>query len=124
MHFAVNGIGAPVKFLVTAGQEADVRHAAALIEGQPAEVVIADKGYDSAKLVAQIEAQGAEACIPRLSNRTEPREYDRVLYKERNQAERFVNRVKHYRRVATRYEKTARNFLAVIYVAAIMVLLQ
>jgi transposase len=113
-----------VKIIVTAGQEADVTHAAALIEGQPAEVVIADKGYDSSKLVEQIEAQGAEACIPPLSNRTEPREYDRVLYKERNHAERFVNRIKHYRRVATRYEKTARNFLAVIYVAAIMVLLQ
>src|SRR5438067_2039390 len=86
--------------------------------------VLADTGYDSDALVEAIEANGAQAAIPPKRNRQEPRDYDKNLYKERNLVERFMNRIKHYRRVATRYEKTARNFLGFVHVAAIMVLLQ
>ncbi len=109
---------------MTAGQEADVTHAGALIEGMPIEVVIADKGYDSRALVSAIEARGAEAVIPSLKNRAQPREIDRERYKDRNLAERFWFKVKQYRRVATRYDKTARNFLAFVHVASLMVLLK
>ena len=98
--------------------------AEALIEGSPAEVVIADKGYDSKAIVAAIEAQGAEAVIPSRKNRAVQRDYDRDRYQDRNLAERFWSKAKQYRRVATRYEKTARNFLAFIHVASIMILLQ
>lgn len=87
-------------------------------------MVIGDKGYDSKKLVRAIQARGAEAVIPTLSNRKEQRAYDKELYKDRNLAERFWGKVKQYRRVATRYEKTARNFLAFVHVASIMVLLK
>lgn len=97
--------------------------AGALIEGNDADAGIADKAFDSDALVKSIEARGAEAVIPPKKNRTCPREYDKHLYKERNLAERFINRIKQYRRVATRYEKTGRNFLAFVHVAAIMVLL-
>jgi transposase len=99
-------------------------HAKALIEGVPIEVVIADKGYDSKAVVEAIEARGAEAVIPSLKNRAEQRDYDRDRYKDRNLAERFWSKAKQYRRVATRYEKTARNFLAFVHVASIMILLQ
>jgi transposase len=109
---------------LTPGQAADVTHAPTLLEGVPFEVVIGDKGYDSRALVDAIEARGGEAVIPSLSNRAVPREIDRERYKDRNLAERFWNKVKHHRRVATRYEKTARNFLGFIHVASIMVLLQ
>ena len=85
--------------------------------------MIADKGYDSDKFVAAIEATGAKAVIPPKKNRIIKRNYDKDLYKERNLAERFINRIKQYRRVATRYEKTGRNFIGFIRVAAIMVLL-
>jgi transposase len=112
-----------VKFLVTGGQEADITQAPALIAGQEAETVIADKAFDKKAFVSQIEQQGGQACIPSLKNRQEQRAYDRELYKERNRVERFINRLKHYRRVATRYEKTARNFLAFVHVASVMVLL-
>jgi transposase len=112
-----------VKFLVTAGPEADITHAPALIAGQEAEVVIAAKAFDKKGFVSPIEQQGAEACIPSLANRKEQREYDRDLYQERNRVERFINRLKQYRRVATRYEKPARNFLAFVHVASVMVLL-
>jgi transposase len=86
--------------------------------------VIADRGYDSNALVEVIEGRGAEAVIPPKSNRAEPREYDRHTYKERNVCERFWSKVKQYRRVATRYEKKAANFLAFVKVAAIMVMLK
>ena len=76
------------------------------------------------KLIDYIKSRGAEAVIPPRSNLKEQREYDRHLYKERNLVERFINRIKQFRRVATRYEKTARNFLAFVQVAAITVLLQ
>lgn len=68
-----------------------------------------DKGYDADALVARIQAVGAQAVIPPRSNRTEPRAYDRHLYEDRNRVERFFNRIKQFRRIATRYEKLARN---------------
>lgn len=113
-----------MKLVLTAGQEADVRQGEELIEGVPIEVVIADKGYDSKKLVRAIRARGAEAVIPSRSTRKEQRAYDKERYKDRNLVERFWSKIKHYRRVATRYEKTGRNFLAFVHVASIMVLLK
>jgi transposase len=123
VHIAVDGLGNPVEFILTGGQEADINQGEALIEGHDAEAVIADKGYDGDKFVAAIEAAGAAAVIPPKKNRVFKREYDKHIYKERNLVERFINRIKQYRRVATRYEKTARNFMGFIRVAAIMVLL-
>jgi transposase len=124
IHARVSGLGLPVTVVLTPGQAADVSQAEALMEGIPAEVVIADKGYDSQAVVERIEAQGAEAVIPSRKNNKEQRRYDRERYKDRNLAERFWRRVKEYRRVATRYEKTARNFLGFVLVASIMVLLR
>jgi transposase len=123
VHIAVDALGNPVRLVATAGQVADVTQAEALIDDLAVAHVIADKGYDSAKLVESIEAAGAEAVIPPRSNRKQLRGYDRHLYKERNLVERFINRVKHCRRVATRYDKTARNYLAFWQLASIMVLL-
>jgi transposase len=120
----VSGLGLPVKLVLTAGQEADITQAGRLIEGVPFEVVIADKGYDKKALVEQIEARGGEAVIPTLSSRKEQREIDAERYKGRNLAERFWHKVKQFRRVATRYDKTGRNFLAFVHVASIMVLLR
>jgi transposase len=124
LHIAVDGLGNPVTFILTGGQEADINQGKALIEGHDADAVIADKGYDGDDFVEAIVATGAEAVIPPKKNRIFQREYDEVLYKERNLAERFINRIKQYRRVATRYEKTARNFLGFVHVAAIMIVLR
>ena len=110
--------------MLTPGQDADVTQATTLLQDVPFEVVIADKGYDSQAVVNIIEARGGEAVIPSLKSRATQRDYDRERYKDRNLAERFWNKVKHYRRLATRYEKTARNFLAFIHLASISVLLQ
>jgi len=120
----VNGLGLPVKLILTAGQAADVSQAKSLIEGVPFEIGIADKGYDSKEVVAAVEDKGAEAVVPSRSNAKAPREIDFVQYKERNLVERFWSKVKQYRRVATRYEKKARNYLAFVQVASIMILLR
>lgn len=124
IHGAVTGLGLPARLILTPGQAADVSQGEALIEGLPARAVIADKAFDSRALVAAIERQGAVAVIPSLSNRATPRDYDRHLYRERNVVERFWHRLKQYRRVATRYEKTARNFMAFVRLASVMVLLR
>ena len=113
-----------MRLVLTAGQESDISQGERLVEGVPIEVVIGDKGYDSKRLVRAIRARGAEAVIPSLSNRKEQRAYDTERYKDRNLAERFWSKIKHCRRVATRYEKTARNFLAFVQVASIMMLLK
>ena len=110
--------------LLTAAQESDIAQAEALLADHEPAVVIADKGYDKKALVEEIESRGAEAVIPTQKNRAEQREVDPHLYRERNLCERFWSKVKQYRRVATRYEKKAANFLAFVKVAAIMVMLK
>ena len=124
VHTGVNGLGLPVKLVLTPGQAADVTQAEALIEGVPFEVAIADRGYDKKALVDEIESRGGRAVIPTQKNRKEQREVDPHLYRERNLCERFWAQAKQYRRVATRYEKKAANFLAFVKVAALMVMLK
>ena len=85
--------------------------------------VIGDKGFDSDGFIAYIEALDAEAVIPSKKNRIIKREIDTNLYADRNKIERFFSRIKHYRRIATRYEKTARNYRAFLHVASIVTLL-
>lgn len=83
--------------------------------------MIADKGYDSNAFVAFIEAREAEVVIPPKRNRKVQRIYDANLYADRNKVERFFGRLKHYRRIATRYEKTARNYLGFVYMASALI---
>jgi transposase len=110
--------------VLTAAQASDIAQAEALLAGHQPEVVIADKGYDKRALVEEIEGRGARAVIPTQADRSRQRPLDRHTYKERNLAERFWSKAKQYRRVATRYEKKAANFLAFVKVAAIMVMLK
>jgi transposase len=109
---------------VTAAQESDVAQAEELLAGHEPEVVIADRGYDKKALVEEIESRGAVAVIPTQKNRIEQRDVDDHLYRERNVCERFWSKAKQFRRVATRYEKKAVNFLAFAWVAAVMVMLK
>jgi putative transposase len=124
IHILVDALGNPVEFILTGGQEADVTQAEPLMRGHEANAVIADKAYDSNAIVDAAKRQGAEAVIPSKKNRKVPREYDKHLSKERKKVEWFINLLKQYRRVATRYEKTARNFLGFVHVASIMILLR
>ena len=129
-----DALGSPLAFTLTPGQAGDCPQAVPLLERvapervevvpERVEAVLADRGYDSDALVAHIATMGAEAVIPSRKNRTVVRDHDRDLYRERNQVERFFNRIKHYRRVATRYEKTARCFMAMLHVVSAMVWLR
>jgi transposase len=123
IHVAVDGLGKPTKIILSPGQDHDVTKAPELIQDSEAEQVIADKAYDSNAVVAQIYAQGGTPVIPPKENRLEAREYDHETYKKRNVVERFINVRKQSRRVATRYEKTARNFLGFVLFASTLVLL-
>jgi transposase len=124
IHGSFNGLGHPVELTLTPGQASDIGQATELLADHEPDVVIGDKGYDGNAFVEAIEARGAEAVIPPKKNRLEPREYDRHTYKERNLVERFWSKAKQFRRVATRYDKKAANFLAFVHVAAIMVMLK
>ena len=108
---------------LTAAQCADSPHLPGLIAGVKTEALLAEKGYDSKSNRQAIRDQGAKPCIPGKKNRKETIKYDRHLYSERNVVERFFARLKQYRRVATRYDKKARNFLGFVWVASIGILL-
>ncbi len=114
---AVDALGNPLRVILSAGQIADIEQAAALIKDQPAGFIVADKGYDSDAFVTAITAQGSQAVIPPRSNRLNPRSFDRHLYKDRNLVERFFARLKHFRRIATRYDKLATSFLSFAHLA-------
>lgn len=92
-----------------------------MFEGLAAKFVIGDKGYDSNEIIEQINAAGAQAIIPPRSNRKNPRDCDFALYAQRYRIECFFNKLKHYRGIATRYCKRARNFQSLIYLAAALI---
>jgi transposase len=110
IHGAVNDDGKAVKLKLTAGQINDVTQADSMLEGLKPEHVIGDKAYDSDDLRSTIRKSGAKPVIPSRKG-IRRRRYDKNLYKKRNIIERFFNRIKHYRRIATRYDKTDTNFL-------------
>jgi putative transposase len=116
-------LGNPRRFILTPGQCSDHRPAQALLGADVPAAVVADKGYDSRKFAQVIEQLGAQVVIPSRSNAKQPRVLDKNLYQDRNKIERFFNRIKHYRRIATRYDKTAASFLAFLLLAAAMTLL-
>lgn len=121
LHVAVDSLGNPVRVILTAGQISDIGQASALIKDQPAEFIVADKGYDSDAFVETIRAQGSQAVIPPRSNRLNPRAFDRHIYKDRNLIERFFCRIKQFRRIATRYDKLAQSFLSFVHLACAFV---
>ncbi|AAM55073.1 probable insertion sequence transposase protein (plasmid) [Rhizobium etli CFN 42] len=120
IHMAVRGLGCPVRFTLTAGQKGDAPQADALIEGLPADIIMADTAYDSNHLRNAIADKGAVAVIP--NNPSSARKYplDKHLYAQRHLIECCFSKLKQFRRVATRFEKTAENYLAVVTIAATM----
>lgn len=130
IHAATDALGNPVKLTLTGGNRHDVTQAEELLDGWSEEQVgqiervIADKGYDSDAVIETIKAMQAEAVIPPKANRLEQREYDQDFYKERHLVECFFNKLKQFRRVFSRFEQTARNFLAFAHFASTMILLR
>ena len=114
-------MGNPLRIILTGGQAHDITKAKELLDGFHPERVIGDKAYDADHFLAVIYAIGAEPVIPPKSNRSDQRKYDHHWYKDRNLVERFFNRIKQFRRIATRYEKLDRNYEAMLQLACTLV---
>jgi transposase len=108
----VDALGNPLALSLTGGQVHDITQAEALTALVEPQALLADKGYDADRFVESLTARAIRTVIPPKSNRKIKRDCDFALYRERNLVERFFNTIKHFRAIATRYEKTAQNFLA------------
>ena len=118
IHMTVDANGQPVRFILTGGQAGDSPQGIPLLSGIKADYVIADKGYDSDAILSFVQAQGAIAVIPPRSNRRVIRTYDKEVYKQRNLIERAFNKLKNWRRIATRYDRRSLYFMAALQLAS------
>ena len=114
-------MGKPVRLIGGPGEQNDIVRAGELVDGFTALATIGDKGYDADSLLEKIAGQGSQIVIPPKRNRKTQRAYDKNLYKQRNLIERFFNKLKHFRRVATRYDKLLANFMGFVKLAAIAI---
>ncbi len=122
IHTLVDALGNPLAFLLTAGQAHDLEGADALLPRMQADTLLADKAFDAdERVIEPLLAAGKTPVIPPKSNRKVQRAYDKELYKARHLMENFYCKLKQYRAIATRYDKTARNFLAGIHLAAAVI---
>ncbi len=122
VHATVDALGNPTGFHLTSGQAHDLEGADVLLNDTAGATVIADKAYDAQERVVEpLEKAGKAVVIPCLRTRKHQRSHDRHLYKARHLIENFFARLKQYRAIATRYDKTARNFLGAIHLAASVV---
>jgi transposase len=113
-----------LRFILTGGERNDITQAQALVEGFRAEFVIADKGYDSGAFVLRLKGGDSEAVIPSRATHKVQREIDTHLYKERHLIENQIGKLKHFRRVFSRFDKLAKNYLSFIYFASSVVWLR
>lgn len=122
IHTLVDALGNPLAFLLTAGQAHDLQGADALLPNMQADTLLADKAFDAdQRVILPLRAAGKSAVIPPKRNRICQRTYDKEIYKARHLIENFYCRLKQFRAIATRYDKTARNFLAAIHLAAVTI---
>jgi transposase len=120
----VDALGNPLALSLTGGQVHDITQAEALTALVEPEALLADKGYDTDHFIESLTVRSIKVVIPPKSNRKVKRDCDFALYRERNVVERFFNIIKHFRAIATRYEKTARNFLAGLHLVCALVWLK
>ena len=112
----------PIKLRLTSGKDADITSAPEMIADLPEDtLLLADKGYESNALREMVANQNAWANIPPKSNRKDPICFSKHLFRARNRVERFFNKIKHHRRITTRYDKTAESFLAALKMVAVRI---
>jgi transposase len=123
IHAITDALGNPLDFLLTGGEASDIGQAERLIQAVPqqASLAVADKGYDSDGFVQRLQELMIEPVIPPRSNRKVKRLYDRHVYKERHLIECFFGKIKHYRRIFSRFEKTARHFMGFLRLVAALI---
>ena len=119
----VEAVGNPCNLMLTPGQVHDLTCARPLLENADPGALIGDKAYDADSLIDTLNQRAITPVIPPKANRKVKRDCDFALYCERNLVERFFNKIKHYRAIATRYDKLAQNFLAAVQLVATIILL-
>lgn len=124
IHLATDALGNALRFILTGGERNDITQAQALVKDLCAEHVIADKGYDSEAFVLHLKELDSEAVIPSRINHKVQRQIDEHLYKERHSIENQIGKLKHFRRVFSRFDKLAKNYLSFIYFASSIVWLR
>ena len=124
IHLACDALGNALRFILTGGERNDITQAESLIENFPAESVLADKGYDSNDFIKLIEAQNSAPVIPSKTNCKVQRTIDEHLYKERHLIENQIGKLKQFRRVFSRFDKLAKNYLSFIYFASTIIWLR
>lgn len=115
----VDALGNPLKFILSPGQQHDSKAAPALVEGIEDADVLADKAYDDDKFIDSIEKKGCRAVIPPRKNRNNPRNYDKDIYKERHLIECFFGKIKYFRRIFSRFDKTAQAYMGFLNIVAV-----
>ena len=111
--------GLPLRIVLSAGQASDKAAVEALIDGlKPAQALVADRGYDARAVIDLVASRGGCAHVPTQRDRKVQRSIDPAIYRQRNVVERYFCKLKHFRRVATRFDKLARNFLAAVLLAS------
>jgi transposase len=121
IHAVVDALGNPVGVALSPGQTHEIKLAPALLAGIANAYVAGDRAYDARSLLDQLRAQGCMAVIPSNPTRSVQRDIDRHLYKERFLVEQYFQRIKRFRRIAMRFEKLSRNFLAFVQLASVLV---
>lgn len=121
---SVDALGNPLRFTLTGGHRHDITQAEALLEGLICDYVLADRGYDADDFIAFIIEQGGIPVIPSRKRRKQPRDYDTWLYRERALVECFINKLKHFRRIFSRFEKLASRYLGFLNFAAALIWLR
>lgn len=124
IHVLVDALGNPLRFCLTGGQRNDITQAPNLIAGMTFAQLIADRGYDADAFLALIQAQDAVAVIPPAQARKTARDYDHWLYRERHLVECFINKIKHFRRIFSRFDKLDRRFLGFLHFVAALIWLR
>lgn len=125
LHALTDTRGRVAALKLTPGQDHDLSATGDLIEAVPADtILLADKAYDADAFINELNARAICPNIPNKSNRKEKRSFFPSLYKQRNAVERFFSKLKHFRRIATRYEKRADNYLAMCDLASARILMR
>ena len=124
IHVTVDALGNPLRFILTAGQRHDITQAQALLEGFDFEHLIADRGYAAEDFIDYLLERGITVVIPPHQRAKILREYDEWLYRERHLVECFMNKIKHFRHVFSRFDKLDSSFLGFLHYISVLIWLR
>ena len=121
IHALTDALGNPLHFILTPGQRNDITQAEKLVDSIQNGTCLADKGYDSKNLITALTRKNCTPVIPSRSNAKEPRTYDKWLYKERSKIECFFGKIKHFRRIFSRFEKSAKSYMSFLHFVGVLI---